>query len=638
MKKSTKILSLLLALVMVCGLFAGCGDTATTTSGTETTGTETAPGAETGSTTPAETGTGSVDTETASNQLPRNETLYIAGYQWGTVNSWNPIGASRNNWGIDANIAGSREIMFESLYMYDFLTGNLIPLLADGDYRWNADRTALSIDIKPAAKWSDGTDLTAYDVVRTFDIGVQTTNYIGGGYASYVDRVEADGDKSLTVYAKLNGEGKAVNPLKLLDFIGIMLVAQVDWIDKLVERNNGETIGILNDRAEDAVYSGPYHPFFDDDQKVAYVRDDNYWGQDESMWGSLPVPKYLCHTIFSDNAAVEVSFKAGQVVALQSFLPNIQDYWLKDGLPISTWYDEAPYGVCLCMPTMFYNMNNAVLADNVALRKAIAIAVDYDAIIANAMTNQSPSFSDVPRSIMNPTDGEQAMYDHDAVKDLQWAGMDIEGAIALLDEAGIVDTDGDGWREDPATGKKISLNVCCPNGWTDWQAAVEIVCAAGAEIGIDLSSYYTEWSIYQTVFTNPSQTEYDLFMYNSDGAGPSNPWARAVCFLGKDYVGIQNNWSGNWGQYVNDEADAIIQQIPQMTDENEIREAYTELTRIYLTEVPSFSLMYRPQNFYAVNETVWTNFPAADDGRGITPNVCIDGYGVAALYELELIG
>ena len=32
-------------------------------------------------------------------------------------------------------------------------------------------------------------------------------------------------------------------------------------------------------------YSGPYHKFFADDTKVVYVRDDNYWGQDASMWG-----------------------------------------------------------------------------------------------------------------------------------------------------------------------------------------------------------------------------------------------------------------------------------------------------------------------------------------------------------------
>ena len=56
------------------------------------------------------------------------------------------------------------------------------------------------------------------------------------------------------------------------------------------------------------------------------------------------------------------------------------------------------------------------------------MAVDYDTIIANAMTNQSATFDQVPRSLMNPTAGEQALYDQAAVKDLQWAGKDIEGA------------------------------------------------------------------------------------------------------------------------------------------------------------------------------------------------------------------
>ena len=80
---------------------------------------------------------------------------------------------------------------------------------------------------------------------------------------------------------------------------------------------------------------------------------------------------------------------------------------------------------------------NSYGLDQVAVRKAIAMAVDYDTIIANAMTNQSPTFAQVPRSVMNPTAGEQALYDHDAVKDLQWVGNDIEGAKKLLDDAGI---------------------------------------------------------------------------------------------------------------------------------------------------------------------------------------------------------
>ncbi len=568
--------------------------------------------------------------------LPREETLYFAGQQWGTVNSYNPIGTNQNNaMAIAGNASGYRTIMFETLYMYNFMDGSMTGLLANDGYEWNEDMTALTFSIKDAAKWSDGTPVTGADVVRTFDIGVEIGNGTGTGSGPYIESIEADGN-NVTIHAKVDDAGAPLNPLKLLDFLSGTPIAQAAWIDALYERCGGDATAILNDAGEDVVYSGPYGPYYDDDQKVVFIRNEEYWGADASMWGKLPVPKYIAHTIYADNAAGEVALKAGEVDVCQQFIGNVQNLWLEEGLPISTYYEEAPYGVCLTMPTAWYNMNLPVLADNVALRKAIAMAVDYDSIIANAMTNQSPSFSDVPRSLMNPTEGEQALFDHDAVADLQWAGNDIDGANALLDEAGLVDSDGDGYRE--YNGEKISLNAVCPNGWSDWQASMELVAAAGDKIGVEITTLYPEYSIYQTVFVDPNQTEYAIFMWSPDAAGPSNPWNRVNQFLGLDYVGVANNWSGNWGQYKNEEADALIKQIPTTTDEAELKNLYTELTKIYLTEVPSFSLMYRPSVFHAVNESVWTNFPAGDDGRNIPPADCTDGYGIAALYDLELVG
>ncbi|MBR4392981.1 MAG: ABC transporter substrate-binding protein [Oscillospiraceae bacterium] len=569
-------------------------------------------------------------------ELPREETLYFAGQQWGTVLSWNIMGTNQNNsMAIAGGPSGYRTLMFETLFMYNFMNGDIIGLLADS-YEWNDDLTQVSVVLKDAAKWCDGTPVTAADVVKTWDVSVQIANGTGSTYGAFIDSIEATGDKTFVINAKLNDEGLPVNPLKVTDFLTGVAIAQAAWIDTLVERNGGDAVSILNDPGEDVVWSGPYTKYFADDQKVVLIRDDNYWGQDASMWGKLPVPKYIAHAIYADNPAGENALKAGQVDVCQQFIGNVQNLWLEDGLPISTYYEEAPYGVCLTMPTAWYNMNMPVLAENAALRKAIAIAVDYDTIIANAMTNQSPSFADVPRSLMNPTDGEQALYNHDEVADLQWAGNDIEGAKAMLDEAGIVDTDGDGWRE--YNGEKISLNAVCPNGWTDWQASMEVVAAAGDKIGVEITTLYPEWDIYQTVFTNPNQTEYAIYMWSPEAASPSNPWTRVNQFLGKDYVGVENNWSGNWGQYVNDEADALIKKIPLTTDENELKDLYTELTKIYLTEVPSFSLMYRPSLFHAVNESVWTNFPSGDDGRDIPPADCTDGYGIAALYDLELVG
>jgi peptide/nickel transport system substrate-binding protein len=241
---------------------------------------------------------------------------------------------------------------------------------------------------------------------------------------------------------------------------------------------------------------------------------------------------------------------------------------------------------------------------------------------------------------MNPTAGEQALYNQAAVKDLQWAGNDIEGAKALLEEAGITDSDGDGWRE--FNGKKLSYIATCPNGWSDWQAAIEIVAAAGQDIGIDITTNYPEWAVYQTVVTKsdaPLPEGYDIFMMWSDGAGPTQPWGRIRHLMSSEFVGLASNWQGNWGQYSNPDADELIKAIPGMTDEAELKAAYTELVKIYLTDVPSFTLMYRPQSFHAVNETVWTNFPHQDDGTvpPVPPLDCMDGWGVACLYNVTLV-
>ena len=608
MKKTTKLFAMLLVAAMVCGLFAVCGTSAS----------------------------GVVGMSDGDVVLPREETLYFAGQQWGAVNSWNIVGTNQNNaMAIAGGAGGYRTTMFETLFMFNPLTGEKTGLLADA-YEWNDDLTEMTVSLKDAAHWSDGTPVTAADVVATWDVGVLTNNGTGAGNKAYIAGIEATGDKTFVIKTTLTKDGKPVNPLKVEDFICGTPIAQAAWIKTLCERNDNDPTKILNDAGEDVVWSGPYTKYYTDDQKVVLIRDDNYWGADESMWGKLPVPKYLAHVIYADNAAGELALKAGEVDVCQQFIGNIQNLWLNDDLPISTYYDEAPYGVCLTMPTAWYNMNLPVISENPALRKAIAMATDYEAIIANAMTNQSPTFAEVPRSLMNPTAGEQALYDHEAVKDLQWAGNDIDGANKLLDEAGLLDSDGDGWRE--FNGEKITLNAVCPNGWSDWQAAMQIVAAAGDKIGISIEPEYPEWDIMQTRFTDPSQTDYAIFMWSPDAAAPSMPWGRCNQFLSSQFVGLQNNWSGNWGQYVNEEADKILAEIPLTTDHDELVKLYTELVKIYLTDVPSFSLMYRPSVFHAVNESVWTNFPTGDDGRNIPPMDCTDGYGIAALYDLELVG
>lgn len=570
--------------------------------------------------------------------LPRNETLYFNGLQWSAVVGWNPYSTSMNNSWIAAKDS-ARVVMFETAYLYDMLDGGLYPLLADGPFTWNDAKTEITYKIKAAAHWSDGTPVTAEDAAYTWEVGAKYKTNAFNNFTAFVDTVTAVDAQTVVVKAKLV-DGKPVNPLQLPAYLCGTYINQKAWTQTLEARVSGDATAFLADPAEDVVWSGPYHNFFADETKVILVRDDNYWGQDASMFGKLPAPKYIAHQIFKDNAAGSIALAQGNVDVSQQFNSNIQVLWLNYGLPVSTYLPEAPYGIGASLPTAFFNLKSPGL-DKVAVRKAIAMAVDYPTIIANAMTNQSATFDQVPRSLMNPTPGEQALYDHDAVKDLQWAGNDIEGAKALLDGAGVIDTNGDGWREATA-GTNLHYVATCPNGWSDWQAAIEVVAAAGKKIGIDIVTNYPEWGEYQVDVTASDQIlpeGYDIFMMWSDGAGPTQPWSRIRHLLSSEYVGMANNWNGNWGQYSNTRVDELINLIPVETDAAKLKEYYTELVQIYLTDVPSFTLMYRPDLFHAVNESVWTGFPHQDDGTTppVPPMICTDGWSVACLYNLTLV-
>jgi peptide/nickel transport system substrate-binding protein len=570
--------------------------------------------------------------------LPRAETLYFNGLQWSPVVGWNPYSDGMNNSMAINQADSARVTMFETPYIYNMLTGEQFPLLADGPYTWNEARTTITFKIKTAARWSDGTPVTAEDVAYTWASNLLYETSAGNNFRDCIYNVTSIDDQTVLVEAKLDQDGKAINPLMVAAFLSNNYVIQKAWTQILEARTGGDPDAFKADVAEDVVWSGPYHKFSSDDTAVVYVRDDNYWGQDASMWGRLPTPKYLAHVIYPDNDTALNAFIAGEVDVSQMFIPNVQDLWLVDGLPVSTYLPDAPYDIGASLPTAFYNLASYGL-DQVAVRKAIAIAIDYTAIISDAMTNQSANFEQVPRSIMNPSPYEQALYDHDAVKDLQWAGLDIDGAKALLDAAGITDTNADGWRE--YNGQTLHYTATCPNGWTDWQAAIEIVAAAGPAIGIDITTNYPEWGVYQTIVTNwpLPDTGYDIFMMWSDGAGPTEPWGRVRHLISSEFAQTQNNWNGNWGGYINPAADAIIQRIPGETDPALLKADYTDLTAIYLTDIPSFTLMYRPQSFHTVNESVWTNFPHQSDGTNpsIPPLDLIDGYSIAGLYNLKLV-
>ena len=174
------------------------------------------------------------------NTLPRNETLYFNGQQWGSVVGWNPYSSNCNNAMAIAQQDSARVIMFETPYLYNMLDGKQYPLLADGDWSWNDAMTEITFKIKPAAKWSDGTPVTADDVAYTWATHVKYKTATGAGNKDYIDTIEAVDPQTVVIKAKLDEDGKAVNPLIVAAYLSSNYVIQKAWTETLEARAGGD--------------------------------------------------------------------------------------------------------------------------------------------------------------------------------------------------------------------------------------------------------------------------------------------------------------------------------------------------------------------------------------------------------------
>jgi len=552
--------------------------------------------------------------------LPRNETLYVNGLQWGTPRGNNVYGNVNNSLAEQ----GHRQLQFESLFTYDLLTGKLKPQIGDS-YSWSGQ--TLTVVLNKNVKFADGTPLTSADVVYSFELGKPGKYSLGiSGMWNYLDSVTAPDAYTVVLQAKAPPN---FNRLQLEAAISQTSITPKAYWEKKI--NNGEIGKGASDLANfagwDCFGTGPYRLLYADDLKIVLVRNDDYWGKISARYGKLPVPKYIAHNNYAGNSTGDEAFRKGEVDVSQQFIAQVWKMW-ESGLPVETYLPQAPYYLPGQIPSIVFNTTKPGLNDK-NVRKAIAMVIDYDMIGVNAMSGYTAKKQ---ASMMLPSTSEQALIDLDKLKPLQWNGIDVAGANKLLDDAGWV-RGADGIRA--KGGVRLAFRLECPAGWSDWNASLEIVAQAGRQIGMNLTTYFPEQPVWNDDRFNCT---FDIVMDNIGSQGISEPWSRAYTSMSSKILPRVGtiNMVGNWGRYTNARIDTLIDQIANETDAAALKALWTELNQIYLDEMPWAGLMYRPWVFHTVNTSVWTGFPRLNDGTGVPPTILMNGYGVKGLYNLRL--
>jgi peptide/nickel transport system substrate-binding protein len=480
--------------------------------------------------------------------VPERGGTYVEGVA-GNPQYLNPLLSQYNQ--VDGDLCA---LLFNGLTRLDE-QGNVIPDLAAG---WTVSPDGLEYDfrLREGLFWHDGVLVTAEDVLYTVG-AMQEPDFPGVPWLGTLWR-------NVAIYAPEGPNGLAVRfelkqPLaSFLDYTTIGLLPAHLWsrvpIAEMVSSQ-------LNTRP---VGTGPFQISQVTATRIDLTVNPRYHG---------PIPYLTGLTIhfYPDHQSLLPAYDRGEIDGVSWIWPDeIADAAQRKDLQL--------FSTPLSGYTLIYlNLQNPNLPffKETAVRQALLYALDRQALIDTALHGQGL----VAHSPILPGtwayDPQVPQYKYDP-----------ERARALLDQAGWVDSDGDGVRDQG--GQKLEFNLLGNN-----RQIIEGIAAAWAQIGVRAVAQEVTQAGLTTDFLVPRT--FDAALAHWELAGDPDPyplWHSTRIKDGQNYAG--------WDHRA---ADEVIEKARSLTDQAARKEYYAQFQRIFATEVPAL-LLYHPVYSFGVRNKV----------------------------------
>ena len=547
-------------------------------------------------------------------EYPRNETLYIGGFEWAPPTSFNPLDPNPN-YPIDGNI----RLLYESLLTYNQLTGKLDPMLAD---TYTQTDSSITVHLDTEAKWNNGQAVTADDVIYTFKIDsiIPTVHHDNW---NHIKSITDDGNNNITFHL-----ASQRNPLMVLNAIAetsILPKSVFEPLLKSAKNGKGYSMEKICEFKNDSlpVVSGPYNLKSYSPDKIVLERVENYWRQ-KRFNGQKPVPRFIIHAIYNSNDNFNSSMIRGNLDVSSSYLPRI---WEKAKDSIRAWSREEPYHQPANITVLVVATQKEPF-NNVNFRRALAHAIDFEKIKVRAVSNYTPTIQ--PGFIL-PFGAEKDYYSKEDAN-LYGYSYNTSKARKILKDAGF-SWDKEGHLRNKKKKPIRSITIECPQGWTDWNEAINVIVESFAEIGITAIPKFVDYSTWDT---NLRRGTFDLAMKTPPtDHSVASPWNRFNHLLSLSaYKPVGEESFTNPGRFQDPQTNELLEKIPTITNEEELKQAYRELNKRFMQTVPALPVMYRPSTYYQFSTKHWTNFPTAENPYA-PPNNLVVAAGVNALWEIK---
>jgi len=458
------------------------------------------------------------------------------------------------------------------------------------------DYLSYTINLKEGLLWSDGEPLTAADFVFTYELLEDPANNFlqGTAIAEAVESIELVDETTFT----LTFNTPKPFPEDIAGSPGLSTVLPAHIYQPIYEAEG--SVEFADENQDPTVFSGPYVlTEWRRGEQMSFAVNPNF------VLGTPSVENVLIR-FFPDTDSQYAALAAGQL----DFVPNVSEGDIprvaesSDEVEIVTVFGGYIESLWLNLRTEETPRAGHPSLQDVRVRQAIRFALDREAITTELLVGAT-----------SPTDSIYAGSPFETA-DLGVTTRDLDEANRLLDEAGWVDSDGDGTRDQDG----VALELRYSSTTAGWRNNIQAVIQQQlAEVGISVvleafpaTEFFGSWA------NNGINAagEFDIAQYANNTA-LTNP-ANVTVYEALNCAQIPSeenqggqNFTGFCSEAMDEAADVTLSSL----DADERLAAATLIQEIVRDELPVITLFPRGDN-YAYNTARFASAPRIGSGVG----------------------
>lgn len=464
-----------------------------------------------------------------------------------------------------------------------------------------------TITLKEGLKWSDGEPLTAEDVIYSYEV-IGHPDYTGirydGTFQNVVGMAEYHSGEADTISGITQVDDVTVE-IEFQEVSPSMLQAGGGVWSYAMPKHYLEDVPVAELASSEKIRSTPVGdgPFritkVTPGESVEYEANEYYWQGEPKL----------------DNVVVEVVPSSSVVPALEN---GKYDVALSMPTDLYESYAELPGYTLLGREQLSYTYigfklgkwdaeagevvydEDAKMADK-SLRQAMGYAIDNDAVAqrfynglrSNANTVIPPVFGS-----FGATTEEVPGYSYDPDK-----------ANQLLDDAGYVDTDNDGIREDP-DGEPLQINFASMAGGETAEPIAQYYIQAWNEVGLDVQLTDGRLLEFNSFYDRIEADDENIDIYQAAWGTGTDPTPNGL---------YARNAAFNYTRWATEENDQFMADFTsaEAFDEEFQRNTFIEWQKYFSEEAPVIPTLFR-QEVMPINNRVkhfdYAHNPADDFG------------------------